>query len=95
MKTTLPILFLVAVLVAGCNRPEDSMSPVAPSSTGVAQVAVPDATAEPVSIPPEEWANHPIFKKPNPYDLPLEIEVEMPELPPEGVMEPAAELPPQ
>jgi hypothetical protein len=93
MKTILPILF-AAVLVAGCNGPEESLPPVTPPPSGTDQTTPPENPPKPARFSPEEWANHPIFKKPNPYDMPMEYEIEVPELPPQGVMEPGPELPP-
>jgi len=85
---------VLVLLAAGCNsrvEPE-------PSATTPFQEAsqAPEQQPGPQSGPftPEQWLATPAYKKANPYDLPLQYEIEIPELPPEGLMDPAPELPP-
>ena len=93
MKTLGPVL-LAILLAAACGRRDDS-----PAPTTSAQAPNPPVAAVPQKPPPsnrvttEDWLAQPIAKDPTAYNLPLEIELSVPELPPKELMEPSKELP--
>lgn len=95
MKALL-LMLLVVLPAVGCNRQDDLLpdTTIAPAGSADA-AAVPEALPKPAHITPEQWLANPAYKKANPYDLPLEYDIKVPELPPKEVMEPSPELPPK
>ena len=94
MRILLPVLVGICLSV-GCSCRDEPLPPAVAPPSGDPQTTASQPSPQPGRVTPAEWAAHPIFEKPNPYDLPLEYEIELPELPPQGVMDPAPELPPE
>lgn len=92
MKFLTPVMFAILMAIA-CDRRDES--PALADSIPAADptvATIPEESPSSEQFTPEDWLAQPIAKDPTAYDLPLEIEIPLPELPPEKLMEPTAEL---